>query len=56
MSQAPAFAPSTMAPTLSYATIVRGTANLRPSSRARSIATPLDSPVAGSFLARITLP
>ena len=56
MSQAPVFAASTMTATLSYGTISTGTARRRPTSCRRSIATPRDSPVAGSRVARMKFP
>ena len=56
MSQVPVFAASTMAATVSYATSSTDAPSRRPSSRARSIATPRDSPVLGSFRARMKLP
>src|SRR4029453_5218122 len=56
MSHTPAGAASPITATLSYGTIVTGTPRRLPMSCIRSTATPRDSPVAGSFLARMLLP
>jgi len=56
MSHAPVGAASPMTATLSKATISTGTPSRRPSSCARSTATPRDCPVARSFVARMKFP
>ncbi len=56
MSHTPLGAASPMTATLSYATIATGTPSPFPISRVRSMATPRDSPLALSFVARMKLP
>src|SRR4029453_2129666 len=56
MSHTPVGAASPITTTLSYGTIVTGTSRRLPMSCIRSTATPRDSPVARSFVARMALP